>query len=507
MESRLGLQGRSPLAAQLERFERLEQIELKETMPDLRTWLAEVEKLGQLMTVQNAHWDLELSTLTELINERSKIRPALIFDRIKDYPSGYRVAANLVSSVERLALTLGMKSGSSDLDFIQAWRQRVKKIAPLSAETVSTGPIFENTKEGKDIDVLQFPVPRWHELDGGRYIGTDDLVITRDPDEGWVNVGTYRIMVHGPDRLGLHMSPGKHGRVHRDKYHAQGKPLPIAVSFGHHPINFVVASTDVPNRVNEYEYAGGILGEPLRVVNGPLTGLPIPADAEIAIEGDVAVDDVMPEGPFGEWTGYYASNQPAVPVIRVKALYFRNDPILCGFPLLKPSSGDNLHFSLMRSSLIWNALDEAGVPDVKGVWCHPAGGRFLTVVSIKQRYPGHARQAGMIASQCRSGAYLGRYVVVVDDDVDITNSEEFLWALSSRSDPAESIEILRRAWSGPLDPRIARDQVGHSSRAVIDATRPYEWREKFPKVSGASRELKDQVARNWREFLEQKVGR
>ncbi len=475
-------------------------------MADLRTWLAEVERIGQLMTVENVNWDLELSTLTEIINERSKIRPAILFDRVKDYPQGYRVAANLVSSVERLALTLGMKAGLSDMDFIQAWRRQVKKITPMTAETVASGPLFENVRKGKDIDVLKFPVPRWHELDGGRYIGTDDLVITRDPEEGWVNVGTYRVMVHGADRLALHMSPGKHGRVHKDKYHQQGKPLPIAVCFGHHPINFVVASTDVPNRVNEYDYAGGILGRPLQVVKGPLTGLPIPADAEIAIEGEVAVDDVMPEGPFGEWTGYYASNQPAVPVIQIKALYFRNDPILCGFPLLKPSSGDNLHFSLMRSALIWNALDESGVPDVKGVWAHPAGGRFLTVVSIKQRYPGHARQAGLIASQCRSGAYLGRYVVVVDDDVDITNSEEFLWVLSSRSDPAQSIEIQRRAWSGPLDPRIPRDEVGHSSRAVIDATRPYEWREKFPKVSGASRELKEKVATDWRGFLESQLG-
>jgi UbiD family decarboxylase len=476
-------------------------------MPDLRTWLGEVEKIGQLMTVENVHWDLELSTLTEIINERSKIRPAIIFDRIKDYPQGHRVAVNLVSSVDRLAMTLGMQPGLSDMDFVQAWRQQVKKIVPVEARMVSSGPLFDNKQKGKDINLLQFPVPRWHELDGGRYIGTDDLVITRDPEEGWVNVGTYRIMVHGPDRVALHMSPGKHGRVHKDKYHAQGKALPIAVSFGHHPINFVVASTDVPNRVNEYDYAGGIFGEPLQVVKGPLTGLPIPADAEIAIEGEVAVDDVMPEGPFGEWTGYYASNQPAVPVIQVKALYFRNDPILCGFPLLKPSAGDNLHFSLMRSSLIWNALDEAGVPDVKGVWAHPSGGRFLTVVAIKQRYPGHARQAGMIASQCRSGAYLGRYVIVVDEDVDIANSEEVLWALSSRSDPAESIEILRRAWSGPLDPRIPRDRVGHSSRAVIDATRPYEWQDKFPKVSGASRELKDKVANDWHSFLDQKVGR
>ena len=475
-------------------------------MPDLRTWLNEVDKLGQLMTVENVHWDLELSTLTEIINERSKTRPAILFDRIKDYPQGYRVAANLVSSVGRLALTLGMKAGMSDMDFVQAWRQQVKKITPIPAKTVSTGPLFENVKEGKEINVFKFPVPRWHELDGGRYIGTDDLVITRDPEEDWVNVGTYRIMVHGPDRLGLHMSPGKHGRVHKDKYHARGKPLPIAVSFGHHPINFVFASTDVPNRVNEYDYAGGVLGSPLEVVKGPLTGLPIPADAEIAIEGEVAADDVLPEGPFGEWTGYYASNQPAVPVIQIKALYFRNDPILCGFPLLKPSAGDNIHFSLMRSSLVWNALDEAGVPDVKGVWCHPSCGRFLTVVSIKQRYPGHARQTGMIASQCRTGAYLGRYVIVVDDDVDITDSEEVLWVLSSRSDPAQSIEILRRAWSGPLDPRIPRDEVGHSSRAVIDATRPYEWRDKFPKVSGASRELKDKVANNWRDLLEKKFG-
>ena len=161
----------------------------------------------------------------------------------------------------------------------------------------------------------------------------------------------------------------------------------------------------------------------------------------------------------------------------------------------------------MRSSLVWNALDEAGVPDVKGVWCHPSCGRFLTVVSIKQRYPGHARQTGMIASQCRTGAYLGRYVIVVDDDVDITDSEEVLWVLSSRSDPAQSIDILRRAWSGPLDPRIPRDEVGHSSRAVIDATRPYEWRDKFPKVSGHSAELKDSVKKKWETLLEAKTQR
>jgi len=128
-------------------------------MPDLRTWLEEVGKIGQLMTVENVHWDLELSTLTEIINERSKTRPAIMFDRIKDYPQGYRIAANLVSSVGRLALTLGMKAGLSDMDFVQAWREQVKKITPIPAETVRTGSLFENVKQGKDIDVLKFPVP------------------------------------------------------------------------------------------------------------------------------------------------------------------------------------------------------------------------------------------------------------------------------------------------------------------------------------------------------------
>ena len=471
-------------------------------MADLRTWLDDVRRLGQLTTVNNAHWNLELSTLTELINERSKTRPAIVFDNIKEYPAGYRVAVNLLSSLQRLALTLGIDPKLGPFDFVQRWRQQVKKIQPIEPRKVKNAPLFDNVQEGADIDLFKFPVPKWHELDGGRYIGTDDLVITRDPEEGWVNVGTYRIMIQGRDHMGLHMSPGKHGRVHRDKSHADGKPLPIAVSFGHHPINFLVASTDVPYRVNEYAYAGGITGYPHDIVAGPLTGLPIPADSEIAIEGEVAPNDFMPEGPFGEWTGYYASNQPAVPVIRVKAVYHRNDPILCGFPLLKPSSGDNLHFSLMLSALIWNALDEAGVPDVQAVWSHPSGGRFMTVLAIKQRYPGHARQAALIASQCRSGAYLGRYVIVVDEDIDITNSEEVIWAISSRSEPVDSIQILRRCWSGPLDPRIPVGEKGFNSRAIIDATRPYEWRDKFPKSSGHSRELKDKVAGDWQAFLE-----
>ena len=152
-------------------------------MADLRTWLDEVNQLGQLMNVNDAHWNLELSTLTELINERSKTRPAIVFDKIKEYPAGHRVAVNLLSSLQRLALTMGMDPNLAPFDFVQQWRKRVKSIQPIEPRLVKSAPLFENVQKGADIDLFKFPVPKWHELDGGRYIGTDDLVVTRDPEE------------------------------------------------------------------------------------------------------------------------------------------------------------------------------------------------------------------------------------------------------------------------------------------------------------------------------------
>ena len=160
------------------------------------------------------------------------------------------------------------------------------------------------------------------------------------------------------------------------------------------------------------------------------------------------------------------------------------------------------HRSVMRSALIWNALEDAGVPEVKGVWLHPAAYRFFSIIAIRQRYPGHARQAAVVASQCRPGAYLGRYVVVVDDDVDIYNIDDVIWAMGTRSDPADSIEIIRRAWSGPLDPAIPQGAKGFNSRALIDATRPYEWREEFPPINAVSPALKERLSKKYASILE-----
>jgi len=139
-----------------------------------------------------------------------------------------------------------------------------------------------------------------------------------------------------------------------------------------------------------------------------------------------------------------------------------------------------------------------GVPDVKGVWLTVSGGsRLMMVVSIKQRYPGHAKQAAIVASQCHAGAYLGRFVVVVDDDIDPSNTDDVIWAMSTRCEPEQDIDILRRCWSGPLDPVIHPTKKGFNSRAIIDATRPYEWMKDFPPVAESSKEVLDATTKKW----------
>lgn len=468
---------------------------------DLRDWIRKAEEMGELKTLKKCDWNLEIGAITELVAHRDD-GPAVLFDEIKDYPKGYRVLSNSLSSRKRLALTLDLPEGETKMDFVRAWRERYKKIKPIPPKFVKKSPLFENVYKDKDVDLLKFPTPKWHDLDGGRYIGTGSIDITRDPDEGWVNWGTYRVMIHDKDSVGFYISPGKHGRIQREKYISSGKPCKIAMSFGHDPLVFLAGSIEVPYAVPEYEFIGGVRGEPMELIEGEYSGLPIPANAEIVVEGDVVFDQTKVEGPFGEWTGYYGSAERPEPFVKIKRLYHRNDPIILGSPPGRPPVELGWYRSYLRSALIWDEMEKAGVPDVKGVWLTVSGGsRLVIVVSIKQRYPGHSKQAAVVASQCHAGAYLGRYVIVVDDDIDPSNTDDVIWAMSSRSDPDTDIDIIRRCWSGPLDPIIQPGKKGFNSRAIIDACRPFEWMKDFPPVAESSKEVLDATAKKWGKVL------
>ncbi|MBI2988230.1 MAG: UbiD family decarboxylase [Deltaproteobacteria bacterium] len=472
------------------------------TYRDLRDWLEQVEAMGELKQLKGAHWNQEIGAITEC-SRRQPHAPALLFDEIQDYRPGFRVLSNALNSLNRVALAARLPLGLTKLQYVDAWREKHISLRPTPPVEVPHGPVTENVLKGDAVDLLKFPTPIWHFKDGGRYIGTGSITITRDPDGGWVNFGVYRTMIVDRTHVTCYISPGKDGRIHRTKYFDKGKPCPMVISVGHDPLLFLAGFQAIPYGESEYDWAGGMRGKAIEVIRGEFTGLPIPADSEIAIEGEVLPDKSVPEGPFGEWTGYYGSSVRGENLFVVKAIYHRNNPIILGNPPGRPPHAQGTMASCFaRAGQIKVELEKAGVPDVVGVWSHEVGGhRLMIVVSIRQRYPGHARQAGMIASFCRGSAYLGRYVIVVDDDIDVSDLNDVMWAVCTRSDPESSIEIIRRCWSGPLDPIIPKSRKGFNSRAIIDACRPYEWRDEFPDTVDVEENLKRQVMEKWKEIF------
>jgi len=458
---------------------------------DLRGWIEQARKLGEVRDVEGATWEEEIGMATELLH-RSDSAPAALFDKIPGYPKGYRVLTNFFGG-KRMNMTLGFPTELTRVELSNEFNKAFQEAKLMTYEFVKDGPILENVQRGDKVNVLSFPVPLWHENDGGRYIGTGSYDITQDPDEGWVNLGTYRVMVHDEKSVGFYISPGKHGRIHRDKYMARNQPMPVAVVVGNDPLLFLMACNEVPYGISEYEFAGALRGEPYPVIRGEVTGLPIPAKAEIVLEGFVDPKKRRREGPFGEWTGYYASDVRDEPVLDIKAIYHRNNPIILGCPPNPPPDELARYRAVIRSGLLKQELERAGLSGIKAVWAHETGSsRMLLVIAIEQRYGGHATQVGHVASQCHVGAYAGKYVIVVDDDIDVSNLEEVLWAMLTRSDPATSIDIIHNAWSTSLDPRIHPDDKAKgkltNSRAIIDATQPYEWRDRFPPVIKSSPE-------------------
>jgi UbiD family decarboxylase len=474
---------------------------------DLRTWLEEIRKLGELRDVRGADWNLELGAISEL-NVKKDLPPALLFDEIAGYPKGWRVLTCSTSSPARLSSILRLPVEKTHRGLVEALRGKPaewqKKAPQYDAVFVSENSYLTNLQKGKEVDVLKFPSPLWHEMDGGRYIGTGCSVVTRDLESDWVNVGTYRVQVIDRNHVALDMVPGKHGRIHYEKHKAAGKRFPVVIVCGADPLGYLISGIEVPFGMCEWNYIGSILGEPVSVIRGETTNLPFPSASEIVLEGFVEPNDERTEGPFGEFHGYYPGKAGTAPVVTIERVYFRNDPILVGSPPAKPPNDYSYSKAVMRSALLADALAAAGVPDVKAVWAHEIGGaRMFNVVSVKQRYAGHARQAGHILSQCGVGAYMSRWSVVVDDDIDPSNLQEVMWAVATRSDPATGIDIIQRGMGSKNDPLFVayKYDAPLSSKAIIDACRPWEHLGEFPAVAEASKALQEKTRAKWKDLL------
>jgi len=252
---------------------------------DLREYLAEVERRNDVKVIEGADWNLEIGLITEWQIEQPN-NPLLLFKNIKDYPPEYSVATNLFGTPARTALALGFSPDMKKLDIVRSLRDIFGEgFTPIPPVEVDDAPVKENVLIGDEVDLFQFPVPYWHARDGGRYIGTGNAVITRDPDEGWINLGNYRVQAHDASIATVYMSPGRHGKVMRERYWERGEHCPTAVAIGMDPILYMSSHSDVPKGVGEYDYTGGFRKEPVQVTKGVTTDLLIPATAEIVLEG------------------------------------------------------------------------------------------------------------------------------------------------------------------------------------------------------------------------------
>lgn len=475
---------------------------------DLRDFIDQAAAMGDVKTVEGADCELEIGALTDIFAERADA-PLLLFDKIKGHPPGFRVASNLFSTQRRTALGLDLPLEASGIDLVRALRNRLKvAVNPIPTELVKDGPVAENVITGEDVDLWKFPSPRWHELDGGRYIGTGTACITRDPDEGWVNVGTYRIQVHDRNTVTASLVPGHHGQIIAKKYWDRGQACPIAIACGQEPLLWAATHWEgIPWGISEYDYAGGLKGEPIKVLPGVATGLPVPATAEIVLDGEILPPEVetRDEGPFGEWAGYYAGGVRPMAAIKIKAVMHRDDPIIQGNPPSRLPSVWTLGRHLHKAASLWDELDR-NLPGIRGVWImQEASIHSIPVISLKQSYAGHARAAAMLALGSSATGFFSTMVIVVDDDIDPANNSEVIWALGTRLDPETSIEIIPGLQAGGSTPILSpeKKRLGQFSlgRAVILACKPYSWIKDFPPTVGTSPELAAKTRAKWTELL------
>ncbi len=473
---------------------------------DLRDWIDKARERGLLKDVVGADLKYEIGTITDINAQR--LGPAFLFSKsIGSNDDSFRLLTGSMNNAATVALTMGLEGPPlSSLELVNKTSALLRSVESNArdypVEYVKTGPVMENQRTGDDIDLTIFPTPTYHEKDGGPFIGTGCYQIHQDPDTGWTNLATYRVQLFGKDVVGNFIAPGHHGNMIRAKYWAQGKPCPVVMCFGAHPLFLLIGSSDVPPGVDEMSWIGASVGRRVPVIKGPVTGLPIPADAEIVIEGYAYPDDTMIEGPFGEFTGYYAGGQRKEAVVRVKALYYRNQAIQLGSPPGRPPHDNSYYFSVMRSAHIMETLHRAGVPAVKGVWLALAGcGRMWIVTSISQKYAGHASAAAAIACTCQAGGLMARYSIVVDDDIDPTNNDDVIWALSTRSDPGSDFSIINQSWSTPLDPTLSDEAKAGgrlwNNRVLINACRPFDRLSTFAPVAEAGPEFTKAVKEKW----------
>jgi len=447
---------------------------------DLRSFIGRLEAEGELKRISaEVDWDGEIGAiLRKLTTERKS--PAVLFENIRGHSNTWcrKLLSHELLSRQRIALMFGVPKDTPYPELSRLLRKRFKE--PVPPKEVSTGPIKENSVKGADVDLFQIPVPKWHPLDGGRYINTWSGVITRDPDTGEHNVGNYRGMMIDRNKISVLLIAAQDWGGHFARYRQMGKPMPVAVAYGGDPSLGFVASCPVCNAPSEYDIMGAIMQEPVSLVKCETSDLLVPATAEIVVEGTISPDpsSYEMEGPFGEWSGYYGEAKKR-PVIKVDCITFRNDPIFRGALEGVKSNMVNetaLTSHVALSAVVWHVLESQHIPGVLDVVAAP-----WAIIKIHKSYQGHARHIAAAIWGSKVPVNTAKTVMVVEEDVDIRNFHSLQVAMQNNVDPSKDIVVFPMRMGSCLDMSLdceGRNEVawgaGLQDHLLIDATIDWE---------------------------------
>lgn len=469
---------------------------------DNRQFIEALMKTGDAVKIkEEIDWDVEAGAVLRRALELDA--PAPFFEKIRDYPPGYCIFGGPTATHRRMAIALGLKPDISMRELQAEFEKRMEH--PLKPLLVKTGPCKDNIMMGRDVDLYKFPAPMVHEGDGGRYIGTWDTVITRDPDSEWTNWGMYRVMVHKKNIVSIALHIGNQGgKIFYGKYAPRNEAMPVAVVIGPDPLSGVISATRIEAGLSEVEYAGALNRKPVELVKCETSDILVPAHAEIVLEGEVIPDTMCLEAPFGEFTGYRTGRQWKE-ICRIKAVTYRTSPILTmanpGIPGRFGSEGPGL----ARVAALKKLLRSCGISftDVN-IPVEMVG--LLAIVSIKRL--GQGNIATQVWNAIRSQGWHHPLVLVVEDDVDVYNMAQVLHALATRCNPSTGIRIDAYDVGTALLPYLKQEerQWRKGSSALFDCTWPVEWTKEndIPPLSSFnsiySREIQEKVEKSWKKW-------
>lgn len=437
---------------------------------DFREFLAALEKEGQLLTVnEEVKPEPDLGAAARAASNLGDKSPALLFNNIYGYHNA-RIAMNVIGSWPNHAMMLGMPKDTPVKEQFFEFAKRYDQF-PMPVKREETAPFHENeiTEDINLFDIL--PLFRINQGDGGYYLDKA-CVISRDledPDNfGKQNVGIYRMQVKGKDRLGIQPVPQHDIAIHLRQAEERGINLPVTIALGCEPVITTAASTPLLYDQSEYEMAGAIQGEPYRIVKSKLSDLDVPWGAEVVLEGEIIAGEREYEGPFGEFTGHYSGGR-SMPIIKIKRVYHRNNPIFEHLYLGMPWTECDYMIGINTCVPLYQQLKEAYPNEIVAVNAMYTHG-LIAIVSTKTRYGGFAKAVGMRALTTPYGLGYCKMVIVVDEDVDPFNLPQVMWALSTKMHPKHDAVIIPDLSVLPLDPGSNPSGITH--KMILDATTP-----------------------------------